>query len=126
MTDVTGGGGRPPYEPTEDARERVREMVSCGIPQESIARVLKISEPTLRKYFWDEIHSGAIEANVKVAKSLFDKAMGPGKEGVTAAIFWLKVRAGWRENDPEVGKKERIEAESKTAIGGTAWESLLN
>ena len=61
------------------------------------ARVMQIAEMTMRKYNSLELEVGSIEANAKVAKSLFDKATGPGKEGVTAAIFWLKARARWKE-----------------------------
>jgi hypothetical protein len=32
-----------------------------------------------------------------VAENLYRKATGEGREAVTAAIFWLKARAGWRE-----------------------------
>ena len=28
---------------------------------------------------------------------MYRKATGEGREAVTAAIFWLKARAGWRE-----------------------------
>jgi len=39
----------------------------------------------------------AIKAHAKVAESLFRRATGDGREGVTAAIFWMKTRARWRE-----------------------------
>ena len=29
----------------------------------------------------------------------YRKATGEGREAVTAAIFWLKTRAGWRETN---------------------------
>ncbi|HEV7253715.1 MAG TPA: hypothetical protein VGN97_11575, partial [Mesorhizobium sp.] len=32
-----------------------------------------------------------------VAENLFRKATGEGREAVTAAIFWLKTRARWKE-----------------------------
>ena len=37
------------------------------------------------------------KANTKVAESLYRKALGDGSQSVTAAIFWLKTRAGWKE-----------------------------
>lgn len=40
---------------------------------------------------------GHIKANVRVAENLYRKATGDGRESVTAAIFWMKARAGWRE-----------------------------
>ena len=44
------------------------------------------------------IASGGIKANARVAESLYRKATGEGREAVTAAIFWLKTRARWKEN----------------------------
>jgi len=32
-----------------------------------------------------------------VAENLYRKATGEGREAVTAAIFWLKTHAGWKE-----------------------------
>jgi hypothetical protein len=32
-----------------------------------------------------------------VAESLYRKALGDGAQADTAAIFWLKTRAGWKE-----------------------------
>ena len=56
-------------------------------------------------------------------------ATGSGREAVTAAIFWLKVRAGWREpvgvREYPMGKKEARELAAKTAGVGTEWEALL-
>ncbi len=37
------------------------------------------------------------KANVRAAENLYRKATGDGREAVTAAIFWLKTRAGWKE-----------------------------
>ena len=37
------------------------------------------------------------KANARVAENLYRKATGDSREGVTAAIFWLKCRAGWKE-----------------------------
>ena len=44
-----------------------------------------------------------------MAESLFRRATGEGREGVVAAIFWLKTRAQWREVSlHEVSAKEPI------------------
>ena len=32
-----------------------------------------------------------------MAESLYRKALGDGREALTAAIFWLKTRARWKE-----------------------------
>jgi hypothetical protein len=120
--------GRPAFAPTDDQRRQVKAMAAYGVPQGDIATVLNIDAKTLRKHFWVELQTGSIEANAKVAQSLFQRATTEkGSAGVTAAIFWLKTRAGWREQAAEeVGKKEQREIVARTAERGTDWEALLN
>ena len=66
------------------------------MPQSRIARVLKISEPTLRKHYREELDISKAKANAIVSQALFKSA----KDGnVTAQIFWLKTQAGWREKN---------------------------
>jgi len=89
--------GRKPHEPNEKDRRTVETMAGHGIPVGDIARVIKLSEPTLRKYYREELETGQTKANSMVAQSLYQKAMGNGQGAVTACIFWLKVRAGWME-----------------------------
>lgn len=86
--------GRPEHEPTDDSREYVGRMVAIGIDQESIAAILEIDAKTLRKHYRHELDHGKAIANAKVGTSLFQKATGGD---TTAAIFWMKTRAGWRE-----------------------------
>jgi hypothetical protein len=75
------------YSPTEKDRKTVETMSTYGVPMEDIARSIGISIPTIRKYFEHELHNDRAQANAAVAQSLFQKATGPGKEGVVAAIF---------------------------------------
>lgn len=124
-------GGRPPFAPTEKDRATVKSMSAFGIPDYEIAKVLGITPRTMRKHFWQELEVGHIEANAKVAQSLFKKATGDGNQAVQAAIFWLRARAGWRDKTPEaaeepLGKKAQRQAAAQTAERGTGWESLLN
>jgi hypothetical protein len=120
--------GRPSFAPSDEQRRQVKAMAGYGVPQDDIAAVLTIDAKTLRKHFWVELQTGAMEANAKVAQSLFQRAVSEkGSAGVTAAVFWLKVRAGWREHagTTEIGKKEERERASEMAERGTTWESLL-
>lgn len=121
-------GGRPPFAPTDKDRATVKSMSAFGIPDYEIAKVIGITPPTLRKHFWQELEVGHIEANAKVAQSLFKKATGDGNQAVQAAIFWLKARAGWSDKAPEetLGKKEQRDIEARHAERGTSWESLLD
>lgn len=97
---------RPPrlFEPTREQRTIVSVLVACGLDQDSIAdRIINpqtnrpIEAKTLRRAFREEIDKAKVTANSAVAQSLFKKATGDGKNAVTAAIFWLKTQAGWKE-----------------------------
>jgi len=76
---------------------QVEAMAGYGLPAKDIAIVLGIDARVLERDYRKELQVGAIKANAKVAESLFRRATGEGREGVAAAIFWLKTRAGWRE-----------------------------
>lgn len=105
---------RPAFEATQEQRELVNLLASMGVAQEDIAKVVKIGERTLRKYFKEELATATIKANAKVAGALFRMATDPkgGMKAVTAQIFWLKTRARWRETDPaeqQASTQHRIE-----------------
>ena len=122
-------GGRPSFQPTQSQRQMVEAMAGCGIPETDIAAVVGIAPKTLRRHFRGELDTGHIKANAKVASNLYRIATGSGREAVTAAIFWLKVRAGWREppgvREYPLGKKQARQLAARTAAVGTPWEELL-
>ena len=76
---------------------RVEALAGYGLPAADIACVLAVDEEHLKTDYAHELQSGGIKANARVAESLYRKAIGDGREGVTAAIFWLKTRARWKE-----------------------------
>lgn len=118
---------------SDEHRKMVEAMAAYGIPEDDIARVLKIDPKTLRKHYPDELDTGHTVANFKVAQNLYKIATGAGREAVTAAIFWMKTRAGWSEYAPApapakpkpLGKKEQAKAAAQTADEGTSWGSLV-
>lgn len=110
-------GGRPPFEPTDKDRFQVSTLAGMGATEVDIARLMRISEPTLRKYFAEELAVGHVKANAAVARSLYEQATDRAKPSVAAAIFWLKCRAGWKE-DAEAGKKETAQAAANAAERG--------
>lgn len=91
-------GGRPAFDPNEEMRKAVEAMSSVGIPQADIAKAFDISEPTLRKYFRDELDTAAIKANARVAANLYKQATKDDIRSATPAIFWLKTRMGWKDS----------------------------
>ena len=78
-------------------RRQVEAMAGYGVTEAQIAGLIGIDSKTLRKHYRNELDHGHVKANVKVAENLFRKATGEGREAVTAAIFWLKARAHWKE-----------------------------
>ena len=94
---MTAKTGRPAYSPDGKTRAQVKMLAAMGVPDYDIAKVVGVSGPTLRKHFMAELETGHIEANAQVAQSLFKQATNKDKPNVSAAIFWLKCRAEWRE-----------------------------
>ncbi len=92
--------GRPPYKTNDRDRAMVKTMIGYGIPYSEISGILKIDLKTMRKYYKDEMDTGATTANAAMAQNLWKKAMGDGPSAVTATIFWLKCRANWSEKVP--------------------------
>ena len=85
------------HKPDAFQRKQVEAMAGYGVPELDIARVVGIDPKTLRRHYRDELATGHIKAGAKVAESLFHKATSDGPQSVTAAIFWLKTRVGWKE-----------------------------
>jgi hypothetical protein len=76
---------------------KVEALAGYGLAAADIACVLAIGEEDLKATYPHELESSALKANARVAESLYRKAIGEGRESVTAAIFWLKTRARWKE-----------------------------
>jgi hypothetical protein len=89
-------------------------MAGYGLSSADIARVLDLAEDELKASYAKELAGGQIKANARVAESLYRKAIGEGRESVTAAIFWLKTRARWKETSVH----EHV-AEEKISISET-------
>ena len=87
--------GRPPFKPNDEQREQVITMSSNGVPHRQQAPLIGCSSPkTLRKHFRDELNTGKIQANAKVAGALYQSALDGN---VKAQTFWLKTVGGWQE-----------------------------
>jgi hypothetical protein len=80
--------------PTDAERKLVQSMAAVGIPSDLIGQVIGVSGKTLRKHYRHELDLAVTKANTEVAGFLFNSAK---KGNVSAQIFWLKCRAGWKE-----------------------------
>ena len=96
------GGGKPKIVFTQDQIEQV-EKLSSLLTKGQLCDYLGISEPTFRaiEKRQEEVSfaykKGKGKAIASVAASLLKQAQ---KGNMTAAIFFLKTQAGWREAEP--------------------------
>jgi hypothetical protein len=91
------------HEPTNETRHVVMVAAAIGVQQDQIARMVGVSEKTLRRAYRRELAQGLVEANTQVARRLFDLATkGEPRVAVAAAISWMKTRAHWRESGDAV------------------------
>jgi hypothetical protein len=88
--------GRRSHRPDERGRRQVEALAAYGVPELDIARVVGVDPKTLRKHYRDELDRST-KATAKVAEFLFRKPTTEGSQCVTAAIFFMKTRGGWRE-----------------------------
>lgn len=98
--------GRPPHAPDSGSRRLVEHHAAIGTPHEQIAKLLQVSLNTLKKHYREELELGLARANAVVGGTLFNEAK---KGNITAAIFWMKTRGGWRETS-------RVEHTGATAV----------
>lgn len=92
--------GGQPHEPTDLTHAQVSELCNLGLTQTQIAKILHVSEPTLRKYYREELDIGDANATASVAKNMLNIAKDPEhKSAAQVGIFWLKARGGWRETN---------------------------
>ena len=63
---------RPSHHPAH--RRQVEAMAGYGVPEIDIARVIGVDPKTLRKHYRDELDTGHVKANAKVAENLYRKA----------------------------------------------------
>ena len=104
--------GRKPWIPD---LAKVEVLASQGLTHAQIAACLEISETTLYEKkkqlteFSETIKKGRAKGIQKVSNALFEAALSGN---VTAMIFFLKTKAGWKEPDvPEhrYSREELIE-----------------
>ena len=81
------------YKPTDDDYSKVEEMVTIGLDQHTIAKVMGISNATLTKYFAHNVLVGKEKRTARVAGVAYEMAVSGESPSMTT--FWLKTQAGW-------------------------------
>ena len=95
------------YEPTDAQRSLVESASAFGITQAEIATQLKISEPTLRKHFREELDGGKFKADMKVGGNMYGLTQSADEQvRLRACQWWTSRRMGWKETsvNEQVGK----------------------
>lgn len=91
--------GRPEHEPTEQTRNTVSMMSAFGLRQYEIAQLMGMKNDTLVKHYSHELDTGLNKAIVSVASKVYKTAVSDKNNALNAAMFFLKTRGGWRENN---------------------------
>jgi hypothetical protein len=81
------------YKPTNDDYSKVEEMVTIGLDQHTIAKIMGISNATLTKYFMHNLLVGKEKRTARVAGVAYEMAVSGESPSMTT--FWLKTQAGW-------------------------------
>lgn len=110
---------RKPFRPTPEQRTQVELMVGMGLTYKQIAVLTLspytgkgISTNTLQRAFVDELETGQPKIYAKVVQSLLKKALSDDHpQAATCAMFFLKCRHGWRQEEKIVH-----EIEGKTGV----------
>ena len=83
--------------------EKLYNLAKMGLSEEQIATSLGISASTITRRKRDDeqfdrtLKAGKQEGITAVTNQLFNSATDPDKPNTSAAIFFLKNRAGWRD-----------------------------
>lgn len=99
------GAGRIAFCPTDAQRKLVKSVAGFGLRAEDIAQLIydkkgkPISVDTLARYFLTELSQGRLQSNIAVANTLYEKAI---KGDNTCMIFWLRTRAGWKDEPQRI------------------------
>lgn len=97
---------------TDETRLVVKYYAFAGHKQEEIAAAMGVSLDTLQRHYRYELDHATQEIGARLAHRLVSIALhGHGKEAVTALIFLLKSRVGFRE--------EPTKHEFDITVGGT-------
>lgn len=96
-------------------QENVEKLAALGLKEGEIAFFLGIDESTWTRWkkrhplFAAAVKKGRLHANISVTKAMYNNAVNGN---VVAGIFWLKNRAGWRDDvDPNV-----LEGQDKSKV----------
>ena len=100
------GKGRK-YRPTDDDYKKVAEMVSIGLDQHTIAKIMGISSATLTKYYKTHMEVARDSRTARVAGVAYEMAVSGEHPSMTT--FYLKTQAGWTPKQHIVHEDKNFE-----------------
>lgn len=145
IPDWKGKRGRPPYQPTEQDRNKIKLLLALGWSIERMSNAIDVSPATLKRYFRAELKDRTAMRDRMTAR-LFEVAMEQANAGKVAAIKQLekmierndaldieaRLRQGHKPSDDgqpvreaKKGKKELARDAAKTAGEGSSWGNDL-
>lgn len=137
-----GKRGRPPYEPTEKDRNKIKMLLALGWSIERMANGIGVSPATVKRYFRAELKERDAMRDRLDARR-FELAMEQANAGNVAALKELgkmiersdmmlieaRLRQSHQTTQPEkeekLGKKDAMKAAAKTAGEGSSWGNDL-
>ena len=93
--------GPKPVKFSNDDVSKIEKMAAAGLTLDQIASIWDRNERTLIRYMHSDnrvkeaINSGRVRANLAIASVAYKQAASGKVPAMT--MFWLKCRAGWRE-----------------------------
>ena len=113
---------RTKFEPSDNDRVLIRNMVIAGLDLKKIAEVFNTTENVIADRCRDEVKEGSAHVKAEIAHLLLDKA----RDGsVQAMIFLAKNKLGWvetKQNQPAVKVKTTYVIEApKRSESTEAW-----
>ena len=143
IPDWKGKRGRPPYEPTESDRNKIKLLLALGWSIERMANGIGVSPATVKRHFRAELKvRGAMRDRLEARR--FELAMEMANAGNVAALKELgkmiersdmmliddrlrqaqdKVAPAAKEE--KLGKKEAQREAARTAGEGSSWGADL-
>lgn len=111
--------GQQPYVPTDDARAQVRALSGFGLPQTEIAKYLKITRPTLAKYYPDELERARPDLMAMAGGGLFNALHKKETWAIKYVHGTLGRRFGWTE-------RHELSIDFGQALGGADFSRLTS
>lgn len=104
LTTKKKHGGHSVHRPNDTTRRQVNGMALAGLSHDRIARLIGISDVSLRKHYKVELENEGFVLG-EIAQGLAQRAM----DGDTvSSIFYLKARAGWRDQHVKIDQSVEV------------------